>query len=109
MTQRTSRKPRATTTATGTTATSTATSATEEARIVAHPDGYYWVTDDGRLEVGPFASAAAALADLRAADESGLEPVESLAEAEDEIGVADWIDPDTGEPAEDSTPRTEQH
>jgi hypothetical protein len=27
-------------------------------------------------------------------------PGETLAEAESEIGVADWIDPDSGEPAE---------
>jgi hypothetical protein len=25
-----------------------------------------------------------------------------VAEAEDEIGISDWIDPDTGEPGEDA-------
>jgi hypothetical protein len=29
---------------------------------------------------------------------------ESLEEAESEIGMADWIDPETGEPAEDLPP-----
>ena len=47
---------------------------------------------------------AAALDDLNASAEGALEPGESLAEAEDEIGVADWIDPETGEPAEGLSP-----
>ena len=34
---------------------------------------------------------------------------ETLEEAEDEIGVAGWIDPDTGEPAEEGVPRIEDH
>ena len=33
----------------------------------------------------------------------------TLAEAEDEIGISGWIDPDTGQPAEESIPRTEDH
>ena len=41
--------------------------------------------------------------------DSAYEPGETLAEAEDEIGISDWIDPDTGEPAEESIPRTEDH
>ena len=36
--------------------------------------------------------------------ESDYEPGETLQEAEDELGISDWIDPDTGEPAEDSAP-----
>lgn len=50
-------------------------------------------------------SLSAALDDLNASAEGGLEPGESLAEAEDEIGIADWIDPDTGVPAEEGVPR----
>ena len=34
---------------------------------------------------------------------------EPLQEAESEIGIAEWIDPDTGGPAEDSVPRIEDH
>ena len=30
-------------------------------------------------------------------------------EAESEIGVSEWIDPDTGDPAEDNIPRLEDH
>ncbi len=83
--------------------------ATDDTRIIARPDGYYWITDEGRQEFGPFESAAAALADLRAAEETGLEPAETLQEAEQEVGIADWIDPETGEPGEETRPRTEQH
>jgi hypothetical protein len=34
--------------------------------------------------------------------DSDYEPGETVEEAEDEIGISDWIDPDTGEPVEDS-------
>lgn len=83
--------------------------ATDDSRIVARPDGFYWVADEGRQEFGPFDSAAAALADLLAAEETGLEPVETLQEAEEEVGIADWIDPETGEPGEETRPRIEEH
>jgi hypothetical protein len=70
------------------------------ARIVARPDGYYWIGHDGKQEFGPFASIESARADLQAFDENALGPGETLQEAEDEIGISDWIDPETGEPAE---------
>jgi hypothetical protein len=44
--------------------------------------------------------------------EFGLEPEggeSPLHEAENEIGIADWIDPDTGEPAEESIPHIEDN
>ena len=43
-----------------------------------------------------------------AADDD-FEAVESRQEAESEIGMAEWIDPDTGVPAEDNVPRIEDH
>jgi hypothetical protein len=33
-----------------------------------------------------------------------LEPGETLREAEDEVGINQWIDPETGEPAEGQSP-----
>lgn len=69
-------------------------------QISMRPDGYYWQAPDGKQEVGPFKSLDLALADMAAADEQVPEPGETLQEAEDEIGIANWIDPDTGEPAE---------
>ena len=41
--------------------------------------------------------------------EADFEPGESLEEAEDEIGIANWVDPDTGAPAEEGIPRLEDH
>ena len=32
-----------------------------------------------------------------------------LQETESELGISEWIDPDTGGPAEDSVPRIEDH
>jgi hypothetical protein len=34
--------------------------------------------------------------------ESDYEPGETLEQAEDEIGMSGWIDPETGEPGEES-------
>jgi len=68
--------------------------------LVHHPDGWYWLSPDGHERFGPFATQAEALADLNAAELDELAPDELLSEAEAEIGIADWIDPDTGEPAE---------
>lgn len=73
--------------------------------IVQRADGWYWQDIDTRVEVGPFDSAAAARADWQAAGEDAPEPGESLAEAESELGISDWIDPDTGSPAEGLGPR----
>ena len=79
-------------------------------RIVARPDGYHWLAPDGKREFGPFATIEQAQADMEATDE-GLEADSgaALLEAENEIGIADWIDPDTGEPAEgQSTPHLDE-
>lgn len=81
----------------------------DEARIIHRPDGYYWQSIDGRREYGPFATLVEAMTDMQGADESAPEPGETLAEAESEIGIADWIDPETGEPGEEDGTRTELH
>jgi hypothetical protein len=74
--------------------------------IIARPDGYYWLTLDGRQEFGPFETREQAAADMASAEDEAPEPGETLQEAESEIGIADWIDPDIGEPAQGfSTPR----
>jgi len=78
----------------------------EMGQVMLRPDGYHWQSPDGMQEFGPFESLEAALADMESASEEPSEPGETLQEAEDEIGVADWIDPDTGELAEgQSAPR----
>jgi len=80
-----------------------------ETRIVTRPDGYHWLSADGKREIGPFATFEEAEFDLRADEHSDVEPDETLIEAENEIGIADWIDPETGKPAEEERPRLEDH
>ena len=84
----------------------------DRARIVERPDGFYWHTEDRSKQYGPFPTLHEAVADMESAGDEGeaaFEPGETLAEAEGEIGISDWIDPDTGQPAEESIPRTEDH
>jgi hypothetical protein len=69
-------------------------------RVVAHPDGYYWVALDGHQQFGPYATFEAAVAAMDGDADGGLEPGETLPEAESELGIADWVDPESGEPAE---------
>lgn len=79
-------------------------------RIIERPDGFYWLGKQGSDESGPFTTRAEAEADMLAGGDVEFdEPGESLQEAESEIGIAEWIDPDTGEPAEESVPRLEEH
>ena len=75
----------------------------EQPLIFERPDGFYWQAAPGEREYGPFATLVEAEMDMQCAgvdDAAG----ESLQEAEAEIGIADWIDPETGQPAEDSVP-----
>ena len=81
----------------------------DRAGIIERPDGYYWHAEDRGTEYGPFPTLTEAAADMRSSDEAAYEPGETLAEAENEIGISEWIDPDTGQPAEESIPRTEDH
>ena len=76
----------------------------EAVPIVQHPDGYYWIADDGRQEFGPFESYELARADRDASSEEALAPGDTLHQAERQVGIADWIDVETGEPAEGESP-----
>lgn len=82
----------------------------DASRITERPDGFYWQVKGGKREYGPFATLLEAVEDMDFRDdETPYEPGESLAEAEEEIGIADWIDPETGLPAEEGTTRLEDH
>ena len=81
----------------------------DRTRIIERPDGYYWQEKDGNREYGPFATLLEAVQDMEAGGGAPLEPGETLEEAENEIGISDYIDPDTGVPAEDGVPRLEDH
>ena len=74
-----------------------------ETRLIEYPDGFYWQDKLTEKMYGPFATRAKAMEDMQYQEDSTYEEGETLEEAEAEIGIADWIDPDTGEPAEDST------
>lgn len=80
----------------------------DRTRIVERPDGVYWQSKDGGREHGPFATLLDAVQDMEAG-ESASEPGQTLEEAEGEIGISDYLDPDTGQPAEDGVPRIEDH
>ena len=72
--------------------------------IVARPDGFHWIAPDGRQEFGPFETLEQAEAARDASDDNAAAPTDVLQAAENEFGVADWIDPATGEPAEGACP-----
>ncbi len=81
----------------------------EQTRIIERPDGFYWQSKVDSREYGPFATLIEAVQDMQRSDDAELASGETLEEAEAEIGISDWIDPDTGEPAEEHGTRTEQH
>jgi hypothetical protein len=81
--------------------------------IIERPDGFYWESKGGEPH-GPFPTLPEAEADMLAggapAEGSGdVEEAGSLHEAESDLGINEWIDPDTGGPAEDNVPRIEDH
>jgi hypothetical protein len=78
-------------------------------RIIERPDGFYWEDLATGEEAGPFASMVEAGADIEYQADSPFEPGETLAEAASEVGIADWVDLDTGELAEESVPHIEEH
>jgi hypothetical protein len=78
-------------------------------RVIERPDGFYWQAVNGSEESGPFDTLAEAEADLLSGGSAELGEGETLQEAESELGISDWIDPDTGGPAEDSVPHIEDH
>ena len=86
------------------TSTSHAASTGDAGEIVERPDGYHWIAPDGRQEFGPFETLELAQAYRDEYDEGAPEPAETVQEVEAEIGMSDWIDPETGEPAEGPCP-----
>jgi hypothetical protein len=75
----------------------------DHTRILEKPDGYYWRDEVSGEEFGPFPSLTAAMQDMEYNADSDYEPGETLEEAEEELGISDWIDPETGLPAEESS------
>ena len=82
----------------------------DETRMVERPDGFYWQSKAGGREYGPFGTLLEAMEDMQQVEEDSMyEPGESLDEAREELGLSDWVDPDTGELAEEDSTRIEDH
>ena len=81
-------------------------------RVIERPDGFYWKRKGEAREYGRFATLLEAVQDMQATDigeEAPIEPGETLQEAEAEIGISEWIDPETGQPAEQDGRYLEEH
>lgn len=76
----------------------------DQTRVIERPDGFYWQDKLTEESYGPFPTLLAAVEDMQNHEGNGYEEGESLEEAESEIGIADWIDPETGQPAEEMPP-----
>ncbi|MBX3591743.1 MAG: hypothetical protein KF755_12645 [Burkholderiaceae bacterium] len=84
----------------------------DHTRIIERPDGFYWQDDADGREYGPFQTMVEAVADMQLADvEAGADEADTddLREAGDVLGVPDWVDPDTGQLADDERTRTDDH
>jgi hypothetical protein len=79
----------------------------EDSRIIERADGFYWQAADGAEEYGPFRTYAQAVEEMEAAAVEVSD--ETLEEAEAEIGVSGWIDPETGDLGDAWHPRLEDH
>ena len=82
----------------------------DSTRIIERPDGFYWIRQETTEEFGPFDSLLSAVQDMEyvATDADPLMTA-TLHEVEEEIGINDWIDPDTGEPDEEIHTHIEEH
>ncbi len=76
----------------------------EQARVIERPDGFYWQDKQTDELSGPFPTLLDAMQDIQDHTDTGYEEGESLEEAEAEIGIANWTDPETGQPAESLQP-----
>jgi len=74
----------------------------ENTSVIERPDGFYWNDKENDKVFGPFPTLLDAIQDMEYNAASDYEPGETLEEAEEEIGISDWIDQETGQPGEDS-------
>ena len=82
----------------------------DETRVIERPDGFYWQSLDGGREHGPFPTLIDAINDMEAIDEEREgDELEAQRDAEDVLGVPEWVDPETGHLADDEWTRTEDH
>ena len=80
----------------------------DSTRVIERPDGFFWLERETGLEYGPFDTLQQALDDMTY-DADSCESGDSVVDAEQELGLADWVDKDTGELAEETLTRLEDH
>ena len=76
--------------------------------VVEPPDRDYSLATDNQQGGGPFESHELAQADCNAVGVEALAPGEASQETVHEIGVDDWIDAETGSPADDEPPHFQE-
>ncbi len=81
----------------------------DNTRILERSDGFYWQNLETEEVCGPFSTLTEAVEDMEYNADAQSDAAGLLREVEDEIGIADWIDPETGEPAEEQVPHIEDH
>jgi hypothetical protein len=81
----------------------------EDVRVLERADGFWVQPLAGGPGTGPYRTLIEAIEAQRAEDEELVDAAGDLAEVERDIGVSDWIDPDTLAPAEDNVPHIEEH
>ncbi|MDD5404165.1 MAG: hypothetical protein PHZ14_06445 [Sulfuricella sp.] len=74
----------------------------DRTRVIERPDGFFWQDKTSDEMYGPFPTLLDAIQDMEYNDDSDYGPGETIEEAEAELGIADWIDPDTGLPGEET-------
>lgn len=62
------------------------------------------LADPGKAPSGLFGATELDISDIEMETDRMADSIETLPELEREIGIADWIDPETGEPAEGQSP-----
>jgi len=76
----------------------------DQTRVIERPDGFYWLDKLTNRLYGPFRTLLEVTQDMQYRSDTLFEEGESLEDVEAEIGIANWIDPETGEPAEGLPP-----
>jgi len=81
----------------------------DNARIIERPDGFYWQSTETGEESGPFKTMGDAVEDMEVNADSEFDAPDTLEEAEADLGVEGYIDPETGELEDPSLPRLGEH
>ncbi len=81
----------------------------EDFRVLELPTGFWVQALTGGEKSGPYRSLVEAIEAQRDGEPEDAGGDDALAEVEAELGLSDWIDPDTSAPAEDGVPHIEDH